>query len=95
MDNLGSEAVKLAGGKGFSVTEQWNGYRLECRMQALYAEVTMNGTTISSTSASEGGGSFTLQTSRVGRGTSMQGLPAVADMDDIDKRSRNGRARRH
>jgi hypothetical protein len=78
-NQLGAQAAKQCGGKGFAVTELWNGYRLECRMQDLQAEVTMSSAKIISTSKSEGGGSFTIRASRLGRETSMQNLPAVAD----------------
>ncbi|MGA2507848.1 MAG: T9SS type A sorting domain-containing protein [Chitinispirillaceae bacterium] len=78
-NQLGAEASKQSGGKGFAVTELWNGYRLECRMQALQAEVTMSGVKIISTSKSEGGGSFAISASQLGRTTSMQKLPDVSD----------------
>jgi hypothetical protein len=78
-NQLGAEASKQSGGKGFAVTELWNGYRLECRMQALQAEVTMSGVKIISTSKSEGGGSFAISASQLGRTTSMQKLPDVLD----------------
>jgi len=79
LNQIGVEAAKQSGGKGLCVTEMWNGYRLESRLQALQAEVTMNGVKIMSTSKSEGGGDFTIKTSRIGRNTSMQKLDAVAD----------------
>ncbi len=92
-NQLGAEAVKQSGCKGLAVTEVWNGYQLECRMQALQAEVTMNGAKIISTSKSEGGGSFTIRASRLGRGTKMQNLPAVADWmtmkDGVVRTARN------
>jgi hypothetical protein len=61
-------------------------------MQALQAEVTMSGAKIISTSKSEGGGSFTIIASRLGRETSMQELPVVADWITMkDKVVKTGR----
>ncbi|MGA2508123.1 MAG: T9SS type A sorting domain-containing protein [Chitinispirillaceae bacterium] len=92
-NQLGAEAAKQCGGKGLAVTEMWNGYRLECRMQALQAEVTMNDAKIISTSKSKGGGSFSIRASRLGRTTSMQELPVVADWITMkDKVVKTGRS---
>jgi hypothetical protein len=58
----------------------------------LQAEVTMSGAKIISTSKSEGGGSFTIRASRLGRETSMQELPVVADWITMkDKVVKTGR----
>jgi hypothetical protein len=78
-NQLGAEVAKQSGGKGLAVSELWNGYRLECRMQDLQAEVTMSGVKIISTSKSEGGGSFTIRPCGLGRAELMKKLPGVAD----------------
>jgi hypothetical protein len=78
-DKLGTEATRQLGGKGLSVTELWNGYKLESRLQDLQAEVTMSGVKIISTSKSEGIGSFTIKPSKLGRKTCMNELGTVAD----------------
>jgi hypothetical protein len=90
---LGTEATKKTGNKGLSITELWNGYRLECRMQDLQAEVTMNGTTIRSTSESEGEGEFSIRAAWIGRENAMKEITALVDFVDADDgavRSRRG-----
>jgi hypothetical protein len=76
---IGAEAAKMSGEKGLSVTELWNGYRLECRMQDLRAEVTMNGSSIRSTSPGEGLGIFSVRAARAGRERNMKGIALSAD----------------
>jgi len=86
LNQIGVEAAKQSGGKGLGITEMWNGYRLESRLQALQAEVTMNGAKIISTSKSEGSGEFTIKTTAIGRKGAIQKTGAVAD---YVKRSNN------
>jgi hypothetical protein len=83
-NKLGAEAAKTSGNKGLSVTELWNGYRLECRMQDLLAEVTMSGTTIRSTSEREGQGAFIIRAERVGRERLMKEIPTAVDWINAD-----------
>jgi hypothetical protein len=71
-NQLGTQAVEQSGNRGLAVTEQWNGYRLECQMQAIMAEVTMSDMTIQSTSKSEGKGVLSIRPSRLGRIGSMR-----------------------
>ena len=73
------EAVKRCGDKELSVTELWNGFRLDCLMQDLQADVTMNGAIIRSTSESEGAGVFSIRAARGGREGLMRELPLKVD----------------
>jgi hypothetical protein len=83
-DKLKTESAVKAGNKGLSITELWNGYNLECRMQNLQAEVTMSGTKIRSVSLSEGLGVFSIQAAKLGRDNLMENISSSADFVDVD-----------
>ncbi|MBN1757898.1 MAG: hypothetical protein JW863_06255 [Chitinispirillaceae bacterium] len=83
--DIGRQAQKLSGGRGSGIADLWNGYKLECSMQALGAEVTMNGVLFLSTSESEGKGPFSLRASRLGRNGNLRSLPST-----VDRVSRSG-----
>ncbi|MDP4290487.1 MAG: hypothetical protein Q8908_05350 [Bacteroidota bacterium] len=78
-NKLCDEAEKRSGDKKHSITELWNGYRLDCRMQDLQAEITMSGTRIQSTSESEGQGVFSIRAAGIGRESFKKELPVAAE----------------
>ncbi len=78
INDLGAAATKMAGGKGFEIQQTTAGYRLSCRMQSMYADVTARGVAIRSL-AGKGSGTLSLRPERLGRINSMEQLPVFAD----------------
>jgi hypothetical protein len=78
-DKLGVAVSKKSENKGLAITELWNGYHLDCRMQDLQAEVTMSGVIVRSTSESEGAGVFSIRAARMGRGMTMREIPPTVE----------------
>ncbi|MGA3051033.1 MAG: hypothetical protein ABSE00_03850 [Chitinispirillaceae bacterium] len=79
INGLKTATAKQAGGKGFEIRQTPNGYRLSCRMQAMFAEVTGNGVAIHSTSKGKGRGLLSLSTLLLGREQTMTALPIQAE----------------
>jgi hypothetical protein len=79
INGLKVATAKQAGGKGFEIRQTPNGYRLSCRMQAMFAEVTAKGVAIHSTSKGKGRGLLSLTTLLLGREQTMTALPIQAE----------------
>ena len=79
INGLKVATAKQAGGKGFEIRQTPNGYRLSCRMQAMFAEVTAKGVAIHSTSKGKGRGLLSLSTLLLGREQTMTALPIQAE----------------
>jgi len=54
LGSTGGIPVDQSTGNGSAITDLWNGYRLHCPLQSLWADVTVDGLEIHSTSKQEG-----------------------------------------